>query len=293
MLRCFIFSFVILIGSLQSFSQKINETYSKAVRLQSIMDQYAGYGIPGIAMAVHTSEGYWAGAAGYARLEDSTRMNNQHLQYTQSVAKSYMAVAIMQLKEMGKIKLDTAITAYLPKKYSDLLPYAKNITVRMLLTHTSGIPDYATHPSFVSYVILNPQKEYDLMVPFKCIQGVPLLFNPGSNYSYSNINYLILALIGDALTGDHAVFISKHILEPLQLAHTFYRNNIGFLKKKEVVDSYWDVLDSGKPANISAMQKTNVVSMIGDDGMVATPLEASYFSEGPNGREACFINLTC
>ena len=66
-------------------------------------------------MAVYSEkDGWWAGTAGFSKVEDKTPMSNANIQYLQSVSKTYMAVAILQLYEQGKIQLDAPITKYLP-----------------------------------------------------------------------------------------------------------------------------------------------------------------------------------
>lgn len=132
----------------------INKSYSKAAVLDSIMLCYTDEGLPGLAVAVYSEkEGWWTGAKGYAKVETRTLMQSCHLQYLQSIAKTYMAVEILQLKEQGKINLDAPITKYLPQRYSKYVKDAEKITVRMLLNQTSGVPEYNTNPQFISEVI--------------------------------------------------------------------------------------------------------------------------------------------
>jgi D-alanyl-D-alanine carboxypeptidase len=260
---------------------KLNSQYSKAEAIEGIMHRYTREGLPGTAIAIYSeTEGWWEKAAGFSNVEKKTSMQPTHLQYLQSVSKTYMAVAILQLYEQGKLKLDAPMNQYLPAKYSKYLKETEKITVRMLLNHTSGIPDYATHPEFVAFVIQHPLQIFSANDQLKPLSKVPLNFEPGSKYAYSNTNYLLLALIADAITGDHAAFISKNIFVPLRLKQTFYRNGVRYLKHPNLVNSYWDVLNTGEPANISTMQRTNVASMIGDDGIVCTPTEAVLFLKG-------------
>ena len=113
--------------------------YSKAASLDSILKHYTTNMIPGASVAVYSEkEGWWAGAQGYADLEKKLPMTNCHLQYLQSISKSYMAVEILQLKEQGKIDLDAPMTKYLPARYSSYIKNASSLTIRMLLNHTSG-----------------------------------------------------------------------------------------------------------------------------------------------------------
>ena len=135
----------------------LNANYSKAAALQAIMNKYTANDLPGLSIAVYTeAEGWWAGASGFAKKETKTSMNICHLQYLQSISKTYMAVLIMKLHEEGKIKLDEPITRYLPVKYSRSIKNANKITVRMLLNHTSGIAEYINDPEYTGATMLNP-----------------------------------------------------------------------------------------------------------------------------------------
>jgi len=259
----------------------INSQYSKAAAIQSIMKQYTDEGLPGAVIAIHSEqEGWWAHAEGYAKTEDKTPMEISHLQYLQSVSKTYMATAILKLYEKDKVDLDASITTYLPATYSQYIKNADGITVRMLLNHTSGVPEYVSDPEYVSLVIQHPLTVHKIEDCLKYLTNADQQFTPGSQYQYTNTNYLLLAMIADAITGDHAVYIAENILKPLGLKNTYYRNDPDYLHYINLVDSYWDVLNTGMPANVSQMQQANVASLKGDDGIVCTPTDAVLFLKG-------------
>lgn len=150
----------------------------------------------------------------------------------------------------------------------------------MLLNHTSGVPEYSTQPAFVSSVLLHPTTPFSLIDCLRSIEDEKLLFKPGTRFSYCNTNYLLLSLIADVITGDHAKYIQQKLFEPLGLRNSFYENNHNYLKKLPIVHSYWDVLGVGRPADITLMQQVNVSSLKGDDGIVCTPLDAVRFFKG-------------
>jgi D-alanyl-D-alanine carboxypeptidase len=259
----------------------INEHYPKSDSLCAIMKRYANSGLPGVAMAVYTEkDGWWAGTGGFSKSEAKISMQNRNLQYLQSVSKTYMAVAILQLHEEGKIDLNAPVTKYLPAKYAGYIKQVEKITVKMLLNHTSGIPEYSDDPSFVSYVMNHPLQKLSTDFVISTISNKELMFSPGTKHHYSNTNYELLAVITDAITGDHAAYIAKHIFTKLGLQNTFYRNDAHYLHNPALVNSYWDVLNTGRPANITEMQKVNVSSYIGDDGIVCTPVDAVKFLKG-------------
>ncbi len=254
--------------------------FSKAAGVTEALQELVDNGVPGTSMAVYSEEGWWSTSIGLASIEQKTPLQDCHLQYLQSVAKTYMAVAILKLYEQGKINLDEPMTKYLPAKYSKYIVDGDKVTVRMLLNHTSGIPEYNFQPAYVSLLFQEPDHFFTPEDYLKFIEGKPLTFTPGSKYSYRNTNYLILALIGDELTGDHAKFITDNIFKPLGLTATFYRHEPGYIDYPTIVNTYWDRYSDGRIENVSRMQRTNVSTLIGDDGIVTTPVEAVKFLKG-------------
>ena len=170
-------------GDTCTLTETINPDYSKATSLQAIIDKYTRLGIPGLAIATWSPEGYWAGASGYSKIETRVPMQPCHLQYSQSVAKTYMAVAILKLYEAGKINLDEKITAYLPSDVIEKVTGADQVTVRMLLNHTSGIAEYNDKPAYVSYLLQHPLHVFSTMDYLDYIEGVDMKFEPGSKRS--------------------------------------------------------------------------------------------------------------
>lgn len=265
----------------QDLGVTLNPAFSKAAKLDSILKRYAPAILPAVSIAVYSeAEGWWASAAGYANVKQKTPMNNYHLQYLQSVAKMYMAAAILLLKEKGKIALDSSIDKYLPHSYRQYIKDAEKITVRMLLNHTSGIREYNENPDFLSKALLHPLENF---TPLDCVKAIAyqdLEFAPGSKYRYRNTNYLLLALICDALTGDHANFIKKNIFMALGLRNSYYGNSPNYLKGLNLPESYWDAFNSGIPINITPFQKMTVECSKGDDGVVCTTVDAILFLKG-------------
>jgi D-alanyl-D-alanine carboxypeptidase len=272
---------IIALVSFASIAQneiKINPKYSKAAALYSVLKHYAPNILTGASIAVYSeSEGWWTTASGYADVKNKIAMTTQHLQYLQSVSKMYLAVEMLQLKEQGKIDFDEPITKYLTKAQSKYITEANKVTVRMLLNHTSGIPEYNDNPDFLSQVMLHPLDNFTTTDILKAIEGRPLQSTPGSKYRYVNTNYRLLALIADAITGDHAAYIKKHIFEPLNLKNSFYGNDFNYLKKLNLPLSYWDLFNAEVPVDITPLQQMTVVCSKGDDGIVCTTTNAVTF----------------
>lgn len=258
----------------------INTKYSKAAAVNAALLKLTQMGVPGLSMAVYSKEGWWSTSHGYAKLEGQVPMQGCHLQYLQSISKTYMAVAILKLAEQGKIDLDQPMTVYLPKPISQHIAQAEKISVRMLLNHTSGIPEYNMQPAYLSYLLQHPKHIFQPEDYLGYIHQKPLDFPPGSKYSYRNTNYLLLTMIADFITGDHTKLIRESIFQPLQLTHTFYRGDADYLNYPTLVNSYWDRHSNGILENASLLQRNNVASLVGDDGIVTTPIEAVKFLKG-------------
>jgi D-alanyl-D-alanine carboxypeptidase len=259
----------------------INNNFSKATVLDSILRHYTTNLLPGATLAVYTEkEGWWIDAQGYADVYKKIPMQNCHLQYLQSVSKTFMAIEILQLKEQGKINLDDSITKYLPAKYSRYIKNAGKITVRMLLNHTSGVPEYNSNPNFLSRVVQHPLEDFTPEEMLQSFEGEDLRFPPGSKYQYTNTNYMLLSLIGDALTGDHAAYIREHIFKPLDLHDSYYAKDFNYLHGLNLPASYWDLENNGSLVDITGLQKMTVEASKGDDGIVCTAADAVKFMKG-------------
>lgn len=123
-----------------------------------------------------------------------------------SITKQFTAAGILQLKEAGKIDLDAMVATYLPS-----LSHAKEMTIRQLLTHTSGLPDYVGIPNFET-LAGTPATFEQLM---SRISGMPLGFTPGAQFGYSSTNYLILGRIIELVSGQSwEEYVQQHLFAP-------------------------------------------------------------------------------
>jgi CubicO group peptidase (beta-lactamase class C family) len=134
-----------------------------------------------------------------------------------SITKQFTALAILQLVEQGKLKLDVPISTYLPD-YSKT--NGDKITIHQLLTHTAGIPNYTSFPNFFSDISRNP---YTPEAFVKIFSDLPLEFKPGEKFAYSNSGYFVLGYIIEKVTGKtYEQYLQDNIFTPLKM------NNSGF-----------------------------------------------------------------
>lgn len=284
-------TFILLFSILNAYGQRLPDDscltgitlkseYEKTDKINELLFELINSGVPGAAIAIYSDDGWWVSSAGYTSIEDEIAMHPCHLQYLQSISKTYMAAAVLKLSEEKRLDLDQPIQKYLPEQFSRYVTDSEKITVRMLLNHTSGVPEYNYSPKYVTYLLQHPNHYFTPEDFLKYIDGKPLDFKPRSDFSYRNSNYVLLALIADTITGNHAKYISDIIFKPLGLKHTYYRNESGYLVYSELVNGYWDRYSDGIVENIDELQRSNVASMIGDDGIVTTPVDAIKFLRG-------------
>ncbi|MBA4853779.1 serine hydrolase [Emticicia sp. BO119] len=132
-----------------------------------------------------------------------------------SLAKQFTSMAIMLLAEQDKLQFDDPVTKYVP----EINTFAEGITIRHLLTHTSGIPDVG------DLGIDNPRLNNDLVI--KTLQGykanvAKMFMAPGLKYRYSNTGYMLLDVITERLSGQNRDdFMLQQVFHPLQMADTF------------------------------------------------------------------------
>ncbi len=138
-----------------------------------------------------------------------------------SVGKAFTAVAILRLAERGLLDLDGPATDVLPPSIVDAYPEVDGITLRQLLSMTSGLPDYYDE-AFFDAAFADPDRMQTPEAAIAHVAGDPALFPPGTDYDYSNTNYVLLGLILEQVTGQpyHTV-IAQEVLAPAGLSDSF------------------------------------------------------------------------
>jgi len=168
--------------------------------------------IPGLALAVvHDGQVTSTKGFGLANIELNVPVTPTTVFQLQSITKTMTATAIMMLVEEGKLKLDDRITEYL-----DGLPDSWNdVTVRQLLSHTSGIKDFINEPT------LNLRLDATPAEIVRSLAEKPLNFSPGEKFRYSNTGYQLLGMIIQRLSGQEwGEYCRQRIFEPLGMVDT-------------------------------------------------------------------------
>lgn len=219
-------------------------------------------------------------AAGWKDRENKVPANQHALFKIGSISKLYIAAATAKLVNSNRLSLDDTLAQLLPE-FAGRIENAHKITLRMLLQHRSGIPDWIDDPSFPWDKSLK-----DVNKVLELVLDDPSDFEPDSRYGYSNTNYLLIGKILDKTLGyDHQHYIQKEILVPLGLTHTF--GLLSDVDSKDVVsgyDSHYDrdvkMLDFVSPGGsmVATAQDVGIFLRALNNGSLLTKEEQAVYS---------------
>ncbi|TDT47014.1 beta-lactamase [Maribacter spongiicola] len=176
-----------------------------------------GYGLDGMIVYVDQAgkppQFY---SAGWQDRKNKIPANPKALFRIASISKLYVAVAVAKLVNDNQLSLDKTLTDYMPELLGRI-ENADKITLRMMVQHRSGIPNYTDSPDFwINDYSKNTKESLDLVL------DTPADFKPDKKYRYSNTNYLLIGdILNKTLGYSHHQFIKKEILMPLGLNHTY------------------------------------------------------------------------
>jgi D-alanyl-D-alanine carboxypeptidase len=199
---------------------------------QSVIDWYAAdTSIPGVVALVAQGDSIWAGASGDADLYGGFMDPDDKMRMA-SLTKPFTATVILQMTEEGVLGLDESIVPFFDRDVVDSLviidgqSYGYRVTTRMLLSHRSGIYDYAD-ADFYNLIRADPSRRW---LPLELVQyayrnGQPYFVPdaiPENDYGYSNTNYILLGMIAEQIDGKafHQI-LRDRVLRPLSLSNTF------------------------------------------------------------------------
>ena len=226
MLPGFVIFLLIVIVGLYAFAPHVPGTPDQVgdvTELESYLNRLVKSGNPPGLSLVVVKDGdiVYENAFGYADGSGEVKANTDTVYHWWSMTKIPTAIAIMQLQEQGKLNLDKAVSDYLP--WFDVTypsDTSSIITVRHLLQHTSGLPD--TIPAMIGWVHYdNATRDQSEIVKRYLPEFNKLKFEPGEKAVYSNLNYMVLGAIIEAVSDQsYETYITENILDPLGMSQT-------------------------------------------------------------------------
>src|SRR5919112_1415798 len=165
-----------------------------------------------------------------------------------SISKPFVATVVLQLVQEGRLRLDDKLSRYVPT-----YPGGDRITLRHLLNHTSGVPDFELADHFGDGLLADRQRHWRADEILALVTGVRPDFAPGTGYNYSNTGYVLLGEVIRAVTGSTwAAEVRRRILDPLHLEHTYVAG--AEPGPGGVLPGYYDADNDGDQENIETGQ---------------------------------------
>lgn len=245
----------------QSAKKEIDKIFyrEKAQKIDSIMQIRAKKNyFNGNVLVAYKGNCIYNESFGYADMLRRSKLKKDDIFQLASVSKQFTAMAIMMLKEQNKLAYDDTVTKYIPE-----FPYPR-ITVRMLLNHTSGLPNYMW---LVEHHWKGKKAPYNNdIVKMMAEHKLALYFTPGRRWDYSNTGYIILASIVEQITKvEFADFMKNNVFEPLQMNNSFvYSRSLSNAKKDRLIGYYY------RSKRYRMIPETVNDGAVGDKGVYST-----------------------
>ncbi len=217
--------------------------------VQEQVDEAIGYGFDGMIVYVDKAgEPPTFFTSGWKNRENKIPADPNSLFKIASISKLYSAVAITKMVKENRLSLDETLVDYFPK-LAGRIENAEKITLKMMIQHRSGIPNFTDNPAFWENEKENSKNALDFAL------DLPASFKPDKGYEYSNTNYLLLRRIMDDVLGyNHNEYIKEKILIPLELKNTFF--SITEVNLEDVMSGYYVGYDKDFKANEYGMLAT-------------------------------------
>ncbi|MEU8359918.1 serine hydrolase domain-containing protein [Nonomuraea sp. NPDC048882] len=189
--------------------------------MRDVAQQMLAIGNPGYLARINDGRRVSTTVAGVADMATGRALRADDQFEIGSNTKTFTATLILQLVDKKAVTLDAPVSTYLP----GVVPNGDNITVRMLLNHTSGLFNYTGDPKVLALMQNDPHHDWTERELLNAAFAHPPTFAPGKGWSYSNTNYTLLGMIAQKLTRSSlADLVRERIARPLGLKHTYYAN---------------------------------------------------------------------
>ena len=251
--------------------------HPKGEAFQDVLDKYILDGIPGATLLVADSHGVWAGAAGYADIQNNIVMQPCHILKPGSVTKMIIGNVIWQLQEEGKVNIEDLILNYVPELAANITN-GDQITIKMLLNHTSGIYPIARDLNYNLAVVNDFTRGWSSEEIIQYFTNKPATNLPGEKYYYSNTNTLISELIIESITNEPLEeTLDNKIFNPLGMNNTVYYDYSEEFPLGNLAQGYVDFHNDG--GNIQNISDLNPGSGNGYTGLYSNAEDMYLFAK--------------
>ena len=251
--------------------------HPKGEAFQAVLDQYISDGIPGATLLVADSHGVWTGAAGHADIQNNIVMQPCHILKPGSVTKMIIGNVMWQLQEEGKVNIEDLILNYVPEVAANITN-GDQITIKMLLNHTSGIYPIARDLNYNLAVVNDFTRGWSSEAIIQYFTNKPATNLPGEKYYYSNTNTLISELIIESITNEPLEkTLDNKVFNPLGMNNTVYYDYSEEFPLGNLAQGYVDFHNDG--GNIQNISDLNPGSGNGYTGLYSNAEDMYLFTK--------------
>ncbi|MER5402365.1 serine hydrolase domain-containing protein [Streptomyces sp. NPDC002599] len=262
-------------GPADAGSGSADRDHDRALRKQLEELVHSPGGPPGVIAVLRREGESRIVRAGVADLDSGRPIRADDHTRIASTAKAFSGAVALRLVDRRALSLDDTIGRRLPS-----LPRQwRSVTLRQLLNHTSGLPDYTRSPEFLEILTADPRHHFDSRRLLDYVADEPLLFRPGSKYQYSNSDNIAVALMAEAVTGrPYEQLLRDLVYRPLDLRDTSLPQ--GYEMPEPYMHGY-DVTPPNPPEDVSEALSASGVWASG--GIISTPADLTRFIRGYAG----------
>ncbi len=275
-----------LFGCKEATSQNKN---NQRLEVQAMLDSLvSAQDVPGlnfsIVMADGSEEHY---SSGMEDIENGIRLKPDRVLFSGSIGKTYAAALLFQLVDEGKISLKDKIIDYFPEtEWLNRIPNINDITLEMLLKHTSGLPRWVMDEKVWTVLVDHPDKVWSYRDRFEYIFDTDAIHPAGEGWGYSDTNYLFIGMLIEKIYGsEYYDLVKERILDPIGLmeTHPSLRRDIpnlsqAYSKLPELFQTPGKVVEEGKYYFNPQMEWTG-------GGMASTTADLARWSKAYYGGE--------
>ena len=231
-------------------------------------------GPPGVIAIVQRGERRYVHTFGVADVDTGRRIRAEDRMRIASAAKAFSGAVALSLVSKGKLSLDDTIGERLPELSEDWHKDWHEVTLRQLLNHTSGIPDFSLDPGFGEALLASLTQAPPPEELLSFVKNEPLSFEPGSEYRYSNSDNIIVALmVEEATANTYEQQLREQVYKPLGLKNTSLPRGTDL--KKPFIHGYDNDPSEQPPEDVSKLVAAGWAWASG--GIVSTPADLNTF----------------
>ncbi|PHR74065.1 MAG: hypothetical protein COA67_01485 [Lutibacter sp.] len=253
------------IPNLENLTIEKKTGFSKADSILKL--EYLKLNTPAISVAVgRNNKVIWSNQIGYSDIENKVKVNSLTKFRIGSTSKALTSAGIGILLQENKLNLNSLVKDFVPYASANL----SNLTLAQIASHTSGIRNYKTCFCFPIWEYYNNDEYQSVKKSVGIFNGDKLLFQPGTDFSYSSYNFALLsAMIEGSSEINFIDFMSDNIFKPLDLQHTSTEK----ASKIKNIATFYDFEDN----NYVASFKVNNSNKIAGGGFISTPIDLVKF----------------